>query len=544
MNDKQGKETSVFVRKSTGLVREASFADAAIFTATFSAPVGTTIAFGLFWALGAFPGTNILLAIILSALIDVPILIMMGYMASAMPRTGGDYVWVSRILSPALGMVSSFAAVFSALIGAAYWARIWGPMGVGPTLVILGNVVDKPSLVSLGNWAAGTGGTFLLGMFMVILLVVTLISGTKRMFKIQNTFFAIAMIGTVLAMLVFVFGKQANFIVNFNAFAQQYTNVSDSYNEIITLAKTAGYDPALKSTLGATLPSVVCIFTFMMWNFWSVYLSGEMKSAGNRKRQLGIMFTALLWDVGFIALGAVLIFNVLGKDFFTAINFLSTTAAGQYPLPVNPYFTLFAGVIIKNPLLNILIALSFLFWNLPAMIGNTFMPVRSLFAWSFDRVLPKKLSDVNERTHTPVPAILVVGLLVTAIFIWSTLSTSFFTLLAMGVLCGVIEITLVSIAAIRMPYSQKDLYETSPAKGNFLGIPVLVITGVLSLLVMGLVTYLLMKFPGIGIASPWLALGFIGGVVLVGLLIYYISKIVRKRSGINIDLVFKELPPE
>jgi hypothetical protein len=61
---------------------------------------------------------------------------------------------------------------------------------------------------------------------------------------------------------------------------------------------------------------------------------------------------------------------------------------------------------------------------------------------------------------------------------------------------------------------------------------------------MGLVTYLLMKFPGIGIASPWLALGFIGGVVLVGLLIYYISKIVRKRSGINIDLVFKELPPE
>jgi amino acid transporter len=544
MNDKQGKETSVFVRKSTGLVREASFADAAIFTATFSAPVGTTLAFGLFWALGAFPGTNILLAIILSAVIDVPILIMMAYMASSMPRTGGDYVWVSRILSPSLGMVSSFAAVFSALIGAAYWARIWGPMGVGPTLVILGNVVDSQTLVSVGNWAGGTLGTFLLGMVMIILLVLTLISGTKRMFKIQNTFFAIAMVGTVLAMIVFAFGNQAAFINNFNTFAQRYTNVTDSYNQIIALAKAAGYDPSLKSTFGATLPSVICIFTFMMWNFWSVYLSGEMKSAGNRKRQLGIMFTALIWDVGFIALGAMLIFNVLGKEFFTAINFLSTTAASQYPLPASPYFTLFAGVIIKNPLLNILIAVSFLFWNLPAMIGNTFMPVRSIFAWSFDRVLPKKLSDVNERTHTPVPAILVVGALVTAIFVWSTLSTSFFTLLAMGVLCGVIEITLVSIAAIRMPYSQKDLYETSPAKGNFLGAPVLVVTGILSLLVMGLVTFLLMKYPGIGIASPWLALGFIGGVVVVGLAIYFISKIVRKRSGINIDLSFKELPPE
>lgn len=544
MNAETGKETSVFVRKSTGLVREASFFDAAIFTATFSAPVGTTLAFGLFWALGAFPGTNILLAIILSGVIDIPILIMMAYMASSMPRTGGDYIWVSRILSPSLGMVSNFAAVFSALIGAAYWARIWGPMGVGPTLVILGTVLENDKLVSLGNWAAGTGGTFILGLFMIVILVLTLVSGTKRMFKIQNIFFAIAMIGTILALFVFVFGNQSAFVSNFNAFAQKYTNVTDSYNAIINAAKEVGYNPALKSTFSATLPSVVCIFTFMMWNFWSVYLSGEMKSAGNRKRQLGIMFTALLWDVGFLALGAVLIFNVLGKDFFTAINFLSTTAADKYALPVNPYFTLFAGVIIKNPLLNILIALSFLLWNLPAMIGNTFMPVRSLFAWSFDRVLPKKLSDVNERTHTPVVAILVVGVLVTAIFIWSTLSTSFFTLLAMGVLCGVIEITIVAVAAIRMPYVQKDLYETSPAKGNWFGVPVLVVTGVLSLLVMALVLYLLMSYPGIGIASPWIGLGFIAGVVAVGLLIYYISKFVQKRNGINIDLSFKELPPE
>jgi amino acid transporter len=544
MNNIQGKETSVFVRKSTGLVREASFFDAAIFTATFSAPVGTTLAFGLFWALGAFPGTNILLAIILSAVIDVPILIMMAYMASSMPRTGGDYIWVSRILSPSLGMVSSFAAVFSALIGAAYWARIWGSMGVGPTLVILGNVMNSETLVSLGNWAAGTGGTFILGLVMILLLILTLVSGTKKMFKIQNTFFTIAMIGTVMALLVFVFGNQSVFITNFNAFAQKYTSSADSYNYIINLAKEAGYNSELKSTFGATLPSVVCIFTFMMWNFWSVYLSGEMKSAGNRKRQMGIMFTALLWDTGFLALGAILIFNVLGKDFFTAINFLSTNAAAKYTLPVNPYFTLFAGVIIKNPLLNILIALSFLLWNLPAMIGNTFMPVRSLFAWSFDRVLPKKLSEVNERTHTPVPAILVVGAMVTLIFIWSTFSTSFFTLLAMGVLCGVIEITLVAIAAIRMPYTQKDLYETSPAKGTWFGVPVLVVTGVLSLLVMALVTYLLMTYPGIGIASPWLGLGFIVAVVAVGLLIYYISKLVQKRHGINIDLSFKELPPE
>ena len=45
----------LFVRHSTGLVREASALDATIFNAVFSAPVGATLAFGLFWGLPAFP---------------------------------------------------------------------------------------------------------------------------------------------------------------------------------------------------------------------------------------------------------------------------------------------------------------------------------------------------------------------------------------------------------------------------------------------------------------------------------------------------------
>lgn len=537
------KESSVFVRKSTGLVREASFLDAAIFTATFSAPVGTTLAFSLFWALGAFPGTNIVLAIILAAVFDVPIIIMMANMASSMPRTGGDYIWVSRILSPPVAMVSSFAATLSALIGAAYWARIWGSMGIGPTFVILGTVLKSESLVNFGSYAGGTAGTFIFGFIIIAILVLTLCAGTKKMFKIQNICFAIGMIGTIFALFVFLFGNQSDFVTKFNGFAQQYTNVSDSYNAIISAAKTAG-ESSTASSLGATMPSVVCIFTFMMWNFWSVYLSGEMKGAGNRKRQEGIMFSALIWDTGFLVLGSILIFKVLGTDFFKAINFLSSNAAGQYPLPASPYFTLFAGILIKNPLFNCIIAVSFLFWNLPALIGNTFMPIRSLFAWSFDRVLPKKLSEVNEKTHTPIPAILVVCALVTAIFIWSNLSTSFNTLLSMGVLCGVIEITLVAISAIVMPYRQKDLYRTSPANHNFLGIPVLVVTGILSLVVVAYVTYLLMAYPAIGIPSIGAGAGFLLGVVVVGLLIYYISRAVQKSRGINIDLSFKELPPE
>ncbi|MGZ8563997.1 MAG: amino acid permease, partial [Candidatus Limnocylindria bacterium] len=94
----------LFVRRSTGLVREASALDATIFNAVFSAPVGATLAIGVLWALSAFPGADPVWATIIAVALNVPILIMMALLASSMPRTGGDYVWVSRILSPPLAM--------------------------------------------------------------------------------------------------------------------------------------------------------------------------------------------------------------------------------------------------------------------------------------------------------------------------------------------------------------------------------------------------------------------------------------------------------
>ena len=53
------------------------------------------------------------------------------------------------------------------------------------------------------------------------------------------------------------------------------------------------------------------------------------------------------------------------------------------------------------------------------MIDDTFMPIRSFFAWSFDRLMPEKLSEVDERFHSPVPAILLANVIIAALLIWS-----------------------------------------------------------------------------------------------------------------------------
>src|ERR1700754_4136734 len=113
------QSSQLFVRRSTGLVREASALDATIFNAVFSAPVGATLAWGVFFALTAFPGADIVAATLWAFVLNVPILVMMALLASSMPKTGGDYVWVSRILSPPAALVSTFGAPPSRGVGGA-----------------------------------------------------------------------------------------------------------------------------------------------------------------------------------------------------------------------------------------------------------------------------------------------------------------------------------------------------------------------------------------------------------------------------------------
>src|SRR5258706_12784926 len=158
------------------------------------------------------------------------------------------------------------------------------------------------------------------------------------------------------------------------------------------------------------------------------------------------MIGALIWDTLFMIIGILLLYRSAGDQFIASITFLTTTTTG-YTLPVQPYYNLMASIAANNPVFASLIAISFLFWNLPAMFPNTFMPVRTIFAWSFDRILPSKLSEVNERTHAPIPAIITASVIVLAILTWSLLSVSFFTLLSLGVLAGVVTL-LTSIVSL------------------------------------------------------------------------------------------------
>jgi len=533
---------NLFVRNSTGLVREASAVDATIFNAVISAPIGSTIAYSIFFTLVAFPGANTSGVLLITLIINIPVLIMFALLASSMPRVGGDYVWVSRVLSPPLALISNVAMIFGGLFGAAFFAKFFAVFGLGPALVALGVLFKNNSFVSWGSsFQTNTMWILIAALAIVALQTVILLRGTKATFRWQNGAFIIAMVGTIIAFIVLLVGSKHGFLANLDSVNHKFGGGTTA--QIISTAHAGGAAPNL-GNMNATLPTLFSIQGFMMWNFWSVYMSGELKSASNRRRQLSIMFGALVWDVALLILGAQALFRIAGYNLVYALNLPSPA----YKIPSGPFYQFLAALVFNTPILSVLILVTFLFWALPSMIANTFMPIRSFFAWSFDRLMPEGLAKVSERTHSPVNAILWANGIIAAVVIWSVYSHSFQLVLGMIVLAGALAVIIVGAAAIALPKRRPDLYQSSPANVNLWGIPVLYITGGLSIIEFLVIIWISLKYPALvmnGNASNiWWIPAFLGALIVIGLLIYYIPRYVRQRQGVNINFVYKELPPE
>jgi basic amino acid/polyamine antiporter, APA family len=537
-----GSTSRLFVRNSTGLVRTASALDATIFNAVISAPIGSTLAWSIFFTLVAFPGADPIGVLVIAGIINIPVLIMFALLGASMPRVGGDYVWVSRILSPPLALISNLCMIMGGLLGAAYFAKFFSVFALGPALVAGGSLAHNNTLISWGS-SFETNHAWMIGaaLFMVLLQTVILAFGTKATFRWQNGAFLIAMVGIIVAFIALAVASRSGFDTAFDKLNHSFGG--GTVSSVIAGAGAAHVGPNL-GNVSATVPTLFSIQGFMMWNFWSVYMSGELKSASNRRRQLTVMNGALVFDVVLLIVGVALLFHVAGYNFVYAAN----AAPKAYAIPSGPFYPFLAALSVNVPVVTVIILGCFLFWSLPSMIANTFMPIRSFFAWSFDRLMPEKLADVNERTHSPITAIVVVNVIIAGLVVWSVYSNAFQLVLGLIVLAGCLAVVIVGAAAIALPLRRPDLYRSSPANVKFLGIPVLFIVAPLSIAEFVAFAIVSTQFPALvengNTANFWWIPAWFGGLIVGGALLYYIPKWVRARQGINVGFVYKELPPE
>jgi amino acid transporter len=111
----------LFVRQSSGLVRNVSVTNALFFNVAAFVGVGLTL-YPIFyslpavhaWKLGPFSAYG--WAAIIAGLFCVLLAIIFSSLTSVMPRSGGDYVFSSRIMHSSLGWMESFTLVIASIL--------------------------------------------------------------------------------------------------------------------------------------------------------------------------------------------------------------------------------------------------------------------------------------------------------------------------------------------------------------------------------------------------------------------------------------------
>jgi high-affinity Fe2+/Pb2+ permease len=102
------------------------------------------------------------------------------------------------------------------------------------------------------------------------------------------------------------------------------------------------------------------------------------------------------------------------------------------------------------------------------------------------------------------------------------------------------------VAGIAFPYRLKDLWESAGGR-RILGVPAVALAGVAGAIALGalLILFIFNKSISAQFAvTAHLSVEFMVGVVVVGILWYIGAYLINKRRGINLNLAYKEIPPE
>jgi amino acid transporter len=547
--------SNLFVRKATGMVRSWSVMDAFIY-AFFSINL-VTLGLYSFSQMYYFEG-GMIPALIVSAVFIFFEVIVYASLIAVMPRSGGDYVWQSRILGGAVGFILAVTGWWFILW---LWVPLYGDMFRHIVLVpILGVLGAKDAAV----WFAQTGTPAFVASLITLGIVSLFIAlGMKTYARIQKFSFYGGILGLAIVIVLLLTGSPQAFqsALDSNA-AALFGAQPGVYDATVALGTTAG---AITPLSGGTILAIFLVLPYLvffnLWPNWGATLYGEVRGATDFKRNV----SGMGWALGATTVLGILLLYAIGRtigwDFYVQAGAswwsytwgFSTEAPA---LPVWPYPALLASFLTSSRLLQIIVVVLMSLWWF-GWSGTVFLSsTRVIFAAAFDRLLPEKVADVDPRTGTPINALLLMvvpSVLVAFLFNYNIASFQSLTL------CSTLVIAVTylgtTISAILLPYRKPDLYKASPiAQYNVLGIPLITVAG---LIFGGFLVFLLYQWIldpnalyGIGYSINELgykngtSLIYMGSMYVLAAIIYFGFKARRKSEGIDIDKVHAEIPVE
>jgi len=497
--------------------------------------------------LGLWPDANVPLGILITGIFTAFLAVVYAGLASAMPRTGGDYVFQSRTLKPFLGfaivatMILTFFMQWQALAG---W--LTAILGLAPLFTGLGLTMHSASLLDLGVWFTTPLGIWLTTVVSSAIAAVILIKSFRWFVLAQWVMWYGFLMSYVIMIAFFIATPNNVFIQRFNdAMTVLAPQTPDYYHYVLSEAQANGFK--MPSTMGWTWASTLFVMpvalTSLGWVGYAQEQAGEIQGANSLKNQIFINVGGGLFSTVLMMILAYTFINTVGQEWLAAAaygSFLTFTVN----MPIPPWFSNLAAVLTDNPVLVFLMIVG-IFLNAIQVVFNVIVGwTRVAVAMSIDGVLPKVVSRVDERTHTPVIAhilfLILGGVLMSYVYnfypgyITYTLAvTAAATIFYIGTAFG---------GAI-FPWSRKQVYETSPiAKYKVGGLPVITLCGLIATAFSVWMLYNYLTIPGLGIANPDSELAIF--LIFIGWVAYFfIRRAYLKSKGIELDLAYREVPP-
>lgn len=531
--------TPVFARNSTGLVRELSPWRAFILTfgwVNLGSGAATFLAFALFMYPGTIPWIPLTLGMLLG-LIYGWVYVLMGH---AMPRTGGDYVWTSRILHPALGFGVSLLWVFLSIFLLAYQMSITTSVGIASSFGIMGAILKNDGLTDIGASINTPTWTFIVGTALLVLFAVLNLFSIRWTFRVLTGILVLGILSFGIIVVLLAVTSHEQFVANLNNLFGPGV-----YEGIVSNAGDLGF--IVPVTLGASITATPIAFLAYEGFNYSVNAGGEIRRP-QRSLIISIIGAQVLGWIG-LAVVSIIAINTVSYDFLSGASSLFYNAPDSYPLHFPPWLNALAGIAGSGvPGGSLLVAIMLIgFTAILAIFGGIlpFVIARNIFAAAFDRILPTKLAEVHPRFHTPTWAI-VVTFVIAEIFLAIYTFTTFFTLLVNYVTGRALGIGIVGLVALLFPYLKRDLFDRSPAlvKARVGGIPVISLVGAATVLIMAVQFLVLAQNSALSGPTTPIAIGMLPGLIVLGIVIYYVSVWYRRREGVNISRAFDEIPPE
>jgi amino acid transporter len=542
-------EKKVFVRKATGLVREIGFWTAAIIV--FCNVVGLGWQKRVFqftgpaivpessYVLGMPPVTMSFLIVGIIVLLTV---FMFSVLSAAMPRSGGGYVYISRVIHPSVGFLASWVEYFSITVS-------WGQIGTAVFEAIL-------IYAWLAGWGTGWATPEFLcfgGIAIVIFFAGVAYFGASMTGRILQVMFWIPAAITIILYGIMLSATPATM----EAGIKMFTGLSST--QITQMALDQGMATAFK---GGYWDAMAAATIGTYWAFIgfaaSTFVGGEVKEAGKALPKTlfaaNIIIITLYVTISYVSSHAAMLVGKVGDySFFSAYAFLSY-GGGTLPEGMGrAWMPVIAGFNAAGMGMTWFLSLIPIFAIL--WVANDIPPFiitssRIIFAMSFDRVLPEKLSEVNERWHSPTNAIIVtmivafIGCFAESDILVKYLPGNIITAyinsgggVAATDIWDTIFFLISSLAGMLLVFRRNDIYEKSPYKpGKW------IVAGIGLIATLANIYLLYLVGSGYGSAmEPWIFTVFL---LVVGFIIYYYYRSKGSRVGVDYATIYAEIPPE